>query len=76
MSKKVYVTKAQERAAQLIVERSAKSGKAVRSGVSKIADASGRTVSRSTASGRFVRTTAANSKAAGGRALPPSGKKG
>ncbi len=43
MTKKIYVTKAQQTAARMIVDRSAKSGKTVRSSVSRIADASGRT---------------------------------
>lgn len=40
MSKRVHVTKAQAKAAQMIVERSATTGRYVRSGVSKIANAS------------------------------------
>jgi hypothetical protein len=40
MSRKIYVTKAQQTAARMIVDRSAKSGKAVRSSISRIADAS------------------------------------
>ncbi len=40
MSRKIYVTKAQQTAARMIVDRSARSGKAVRSSISKIADAS------------------------------------
>jgi hypothetical protein len=46
MSKRVQVTKAQAKAVQMIVERSATTGRYVRAGVSKIADASaGRTIS-------------------------------
>jgi hypothetical protein len=44
VSKKIYVTKAQEIAARMLVARSAKSGKPVRSSVTKIASASGRAV--------------------------------
>lgn len=40
MTKRVQVTKAQAKAARMIVERSAKTGRSVRSGVSKIAGAS------------------------------------
>ena len=42
MSKTVYVTKAQQLAAQLIVERSAKSGRPVRPAIAKIANATRR----------------------------------
>lgn len=40
MTKRVQVTKAQAKAAQMIVERGATTGRLVRSGVSRIADAS------------------------------------
>ncbi|HJQ03494.1 MAG TPA: hypothetical protein VJ851_17995 [Jatrophihabitans sp.] len=48
------MTKAQKHAAEMIVERSARSGRTVRSGVSKIADATSVVHSRSAATGRFV----------------------
>jgi predicted DNA-binding protein (UPF0251 family) len=40
MTKQVYVTKTQQAAAKMIVERNTANGKAVRSSVSKIANAS------------------------------------
>lgn len=39
MTRKIYVTKAQAAAARMLVERSAKTGKAVRSSIVKIAKA-------------------------------------
>jgi len=47
VTRKIYVTKAQAAAARMLVERSAKTGKAVRSSIVKIAKA---TAARSTPS--------------------------
>ena len=57
MSKKIYVTKAQEIAARMLVARSATSGKPVRWSVTKIASASGRAVSGTSSGPRLANQT-------------------
>ena len=57
MSKKIYVTKAQEIAARMLVARSARSGKPVRSSVTKIASASGRAISGRSSGTRLANQT-------------------
>ncbi|XVU27596.1 hypothetical protein ACQPZJ_11350 [Actinoplanes sp. CA-054009] len=47
VTRKIYVTKTQAKAARLLVERSVKSGKTVRSSIAKIAGASGRAAGNS-----------------------------
>lgn len=59
MTKRVQVTKAQAKAAQMIVERSATTGRSIRSGVSKIATASAdRTVGAGKSSAKPLRASA------------------
>lgn len=54
MSRRVHVTKAQQAAAKMIVERSTATGKTVRSSISRIANASGASHSRAATTGRSV----------------------
>ncbi|MEV4343128.1 hypothetical protein AB0J83_01415 [Actinoplanes sp. NPDC049596] len=52
VTKKIYVTKTQVKAAQLLVERSKATGKTVRSSIAKIAGASGRSSAANSAKTR------------------------
>ncbi|MDQ2837138.1 MAG: hypothetical protein M3Y42_15230 [Actinomycetota bacterium] len=75
MTKKVQVTKAQARAAQVIVERGATTGRYVRSGVSKIASASSGT-SQSETPGRIMNTPKSNGTSTGSPVLKQRSGKG